>query len=307
MILIWVGGVPGGFRADATGSGVAGVVGWPGPGGQVGVGGGPGQEAFQVGAGGRRAAARAAGVQVGGQVGDRVQAGQGDGRPDPGDRPRTPARSTSRRHHAIPEHVCRSGPSHDSRTSNVRGVPAANQNHEFDVALSYASEDRVYVQQVAKGLRDAGIRVFYDEFAVAELWGVDLYSYLDDVYRRRARFTVVFVSRSYAAKKWTAHERQSAQARALDELGPYLLPVRLDNAELPGFRSTIAYQDARYTSPARLIEILEEKLDIRTVDAQVREIELVRATGFPKTARERQKLINERPLDSAGSIFCGHR
>jgi hypothetical protein len=101
-------------------------------------------------------------------------------------------------------------------------------SHEFDVALSYTGEDRGYVAAVADGLREAGVRVFYDEFQVADLWGADLYGYLDDVYRKRARFTIVFVSENYTAKAWTSHERQSAQARAMSEVGPYLLPVRLD-------------------------------------------------------------------------------
>ena len=31
------------------------------------------------------------------------------------------------------------------------------------------------------------MRVFYDEYERAELWGKDLYSHLDEVYRRSAR------------------------------------------------------------------------------------------------------------------------
>ena len=85
--------------------------------------------------------------------------------------------------------------------------------YDFDVALSYASEDRQYVQSVARGLRDSGVRVFYDEFLVAELWGVNLYTYLDEVYRKRAKYAIVFASNNYAKKTWTAHERQSAQAQ----------------------------------------------------------------------------------------------
>jgi hypothetical protein len=38
---------------------------------------------------------------------------------------------------------------------------------DFDVALSYAGEDRGYVAAVANDLREAGVHVFYDEFMVA--------------------------------------------------------------------------------------------------------------------------------------------
>lgn len=132
-------------------------------------------------------------------------------------------------------------------------------SRDFDVALSYVGEDRSYVAAVANGLREAGVRVFYDEFMVADLWGVDLYSYLDDVYRKRARFTVVFISHNYAAKAWTSHERQSVQARAMNEAGPCLLPVRIDDAELPGLRPTISYIDARQTVPEQLVELLRKR------------------------------------------------
>lgn len=131
---------------------------------------------------------------------------------------------------------------------------------DYDVALSYAGQDRAYVEQIAARLRQQGIRVFYDEYAAAELWGNDLYVLLDEVYRKRARFTVVFVSRYYASKPWTRHERQSAQARALTDLGPYLLPVRLDDSELPGLRPTVGYIDARNTSVEQLVWLIEQKL-----------------------------------------------
>jgi len=50
----------------------------------------------------------------------------------------------------------------------------------YDVALSYAGEDRAYVEQIAAQLRQEGIRVFYGEYAAAELWGNDLYVLLDE-------------------------------------------------------------------------------------------------------------------------------
>lgn len=131
---------------------------------------------------------------------------------------------------------------------------------DYDVALSFAGEDRTYVGDIAARLRELGVRIFYDEYAAAEMWGNDLYGLLDNVYRKRTRFTVMFVSRHYASKPWTQHERQSAQARALTDLDSYLLPVRLDDTELPGLRPTVAYIDARATSPEELTGLIQQKL-----------------------------------------------
>lgn len=55
----------------------------------------------------------------------------------------------------------------------------------YDVALSFAGEDRVYVERIANLLIEQGIKVFYDKFETANLWGKDLYQYLSDIYRTK--------------------------------------------------------------------------------------------------------------------------
>ena len=86
-------------------------------------------------------------------------------------------------------------------------------DYEFDVALSFAGEQRSDVERVADYLKNAGLRVFYDAHEKASLWGKDLYVHLSDVYQNRARYCIIFASREYADKSWTGHERQNAQAR----------------------------------------------------------------------------------------------
>ena len=49
-------------------------------------------------------------------------------------------------------------------------------SYSYDVALSFAGEDRPYVQAVAETLRSLKARVFYDAFEEADLWGKDLYA-----------------------------------------------------------------------------------------------------------------------------------
>lgn len=120
-----------------------------------------------------------------------------------------------------------------------------NPQFYYDVCLSYAGEDRVYVGEVHRHLSERGVRVFYDEFEKVDLWGKDLLTHLDDVYRSEARYCVMFISQSYAAKRWTRHERQSAMVRAFEEEREYLLPVRFDDTELPGLRPTVGWLDAR--------------------------------------------------------------
>src|SRR5262249_23489829 len=139
-------------------------------------------------------------------------------------------------------------------------IPPVAGHYEFDVALSYAAEDRAYVGRVAAALQREGIRVFFDQFLQAHLWGRDLYVHLDEIYRRRSRFVVMFVSLHYGRKAWPRRERQSVLARALHEHGEFLLPARFDDTEVPGLLPTVGYVDCRERTPEQLAALIVEKL-----------------------------------------------
>lgn len=133
-------------------------------------------------------------------------------------------------------------------------------NYEYDVALSFAGEDRPYVEAMAHILEGNGFRVFYDRFNEVDLWGKDLYTHLDAVYRKKARYCVIFISQAYADKLWTNHERESAQARAFEQNQEYILPARFDDTEIPGVRPTTGYIDLRSKTPEAFAELVMAKL-----------------------------------------------
>jgi hypothetical protein len=135
------------------------------------------------------------------------------------------------------------------------------EKSDYDIALSFAGEERAYVEEVANGLHTAGVRVFYDRLEEANLWGKNLYEYLNEIYMKRARYTALFISKSYAAKRWTNHERQSAQARALAENRDYILPIRFDDTEIPGLLPTISYVSGQNRSPQEIVKLILEKLE----------------------------------------------
>jgi hypothetical protein len=132
---------------------------------------------------------------------------------------------------------------------------------EYDVALSFAGEDRQYVEQVAQLLKASGVKVFYDKFETAQLWGRNLADHLGEVYGKLSRFVVIFISKYYPLKAWPKHERQSAQARAIRDNKIVLLPARFDDAEIEGMPSSTAYVDLCKTSPAGLAKLIQEKLE----------------------------------------------
>src|SRR5437762_8536234 len=116
---------------------------------------------------------------------------------------------------------------------------------DYDIAFSFAGEDRAVVEELVAMLTEKGVRVFYDTYEKAALWGKDLYQHLQNVYRDRAHYCVVIVSAAYAKKLWTRHELKQAQARAFKENSEYILPVRLDDTEIPGLNATTGYIDLR--------------------------------------------------------------
>ena len=133
--------------------------------------------------------------------------------------------------------------------------------YPYDVGLSFAGEQRAYVEEVAAGLDRLGIGVFYDRYEQVDLWGKNLTTHLDDVYRKQCRYCVMFASADYARKVWTNAERASAQARAVQQKEEYLLPARFDDTEIPGLLPTVGYIDLRVTAPAELVQMITRKLD----------------------------------------------
>jgi hypothetical protein len=133
-------------------------------------------------------------------------------------------------------------------------------DYKYQVALSFAGEDREYVDKVAGLLKENGISVFYDKFEQVDLWGKDLGIHFDYVYRRQSKYFIPFISTHYREKIWTHYEVRTAIARAIENKEEYILPVRFDETELDGIRSTIGYLDIRNMSPEELANAIILKL-----------------------------------------------
>jgi hypothetical protein len=147
------------------------------------------------------------------------------------------------------------------KTAKVTSTfPTRPLNIEYDLAISFAGEDKAVVHSYAEAIKDKGLKIFYADFEEVDLWGTNLYETLDSIYRLKAHYCIIFISQHYAAKVWTNHERRSAQARALMENREYILPVRLDETEIPGITPTIGYLDFEKVGHEGLVKATLEKL-----------------------------------------------
>lgn len=130
----------------------------------------------------------------------------------------------------------------------------------YDIVLSFAGEDRGYVEEVAGFLNERGVVVFYDKYEQVTLWGKNLQEHFESIYRQQARYCVMFISKHYADKVWTRHERRAALARAMAERVEYVLPARFDDTEIPGLNPVVGYLDLNGVSPRQFCAMILQKL-----------------------------------------------
>lgn len=162
---------------------------------------------------------------------------------------------------AKPVRAPRSAP---EETTLPSAAPAENSpmpsKFKYDVALSFAGEDRQYADALAAILRAAGVEVFYDKYEQSSLWGKNLVEHLHKVYGKQTRFVVMFLSEHYAKKVWPTTERRAAQEAAFKEPErAVILPIKIDDTEIPGHPTTVGYISIKDGIP-EIARLLLEKL-----------------------------------------------
>lgn len=129
-----------------------------------------------------------------------------------------------------------------------------------DVALSYASEHRAYIQQVAEELQKRGVTVFFDVFEELEMWGQILTDHFEEVFSKRARYVVCFLSREYQKKKWTEFERQHIVSSYVKRPGKLLL-VSFDGVKkMKGIPDILYVVNASEKTPLALASMICSKI-----------------------------------------------
>lgn len=138
-----------------------------------------------------------------------------------------------------------------------------NETYKYDVAFSFAGEDRDYVEKVALYLKKKNIAVFYDYFEEENLWGKNLVSYLEEIYTYKSKYCVIFISQYYVQKQWTCYESSAAMVRMLNnnvKQKEYLLPVKFDETKVSGILSTIGFINGKKKKPDELGNLIIKKI-----------------------------------------------
>jgi hypothetical protein len=134
----------------------------------------------------------------------------------------------------------------------------------FRVALSFPSEHRAYVAQVARSLADTltEARVFYDEWYEVELLGVGGDLKLRAMYEQ-ADLVVPFFSSQYS-KPWCLLEWDTIrEILLLRRKEDSVIPVHLDDTAVPGWSSVNFGIRHKGRTPQEIAAILLEALRFR--------------------------------------------
>ncbi|MEJ2093191.1 MAG: TIR domain-containing protein [Syntrophobacterales bacterium] len=158
--------------------------------------------------------------------------------------------------------------------------------YEYEFALSFAGEDREFADYIAKGLKEKGIKVFYDNFFSHELWGEDLSLKLREIYYAKSRYCILIISESYIQKMWPNFERQQAIERLIEQRGStYILPVRLDGfgGDVPGLSKNISFISVSSKNPEMVVNTFLKKIGkIKEENINISETEKTFTTFTPK-------------------------
>src|SRR5712671_838566 len=115
-------------------------------------------------------------------------------------------------------------------------------NFSYDVFLSYNAKDKPRVRRLAERLKQAGLRVWFDEWNVRH---GDIIALKVDEGLEQSRVLVLCISPNALASGWVALERSTAIHRDPSNEGRRFIPLLLADCELPDTIRRYKYVDFR--------------------------------------------------------------
>src|SRR5262245_12632546 len=123
----------------------------------------------------------------------------------------------------------------------------------FDVFLSHNAKDKPRVRRLAERLKQAGLRVWFDEWNVRS---GDIIALKVDEGLEQSRVLLLCISPNALASGWVALERSTAIHRDPANAGRRFIPLLLADCELPDTLRRYKYVDFREEAEAAFAEVL---------------------------------------------------
>jgi len=93
------------------------------------------------------------------------------------------------------------------------GFTQVDFEQAYDVALSFAGEDRAFAEKLRDELEDLGHAIFYDFAERDRILAENVEEYLRPIYESEARFVVAILGPKYGEKRWTIFESEAFKPR----------------------------------------------------------------------------------------------
>lgn len=140
---------------------------------------------------------------------------------------------------------------------------AAEITQEYDIAVSFAAEQRAYVEANVIAARALSLKVFYDRDMSNAWWGRNFILEQRKIYGQLALHFVPFISTEYLLRPYPRDEFAYAMIQAINRGDHYILPVLVGQVVVPPeiLHPHTVYLRAEDHTPAELADIMKQTVD----------------------------------------------
>jgi hypothetical protein len=111
------------------------------------------------------------------------------------------------------------------------GFREGGKSYQFDVAISFAGENRDLARHIAESLEELDVPVFFDEMFEVNFLGKTWARQFKEVFSEKSRIVVCLLDGHHLEKIWPTFEREHFLPRIADES---VIPIFLDDTKFPG-------------------------------------------------------------------------
>ena len=137
------------------------------------------------------------------------------------------------------------------------------------IAVSYASEQRYYVEKFVNYFKRKNISIYYDRYEQKEMVGKLLHEKLQKIYTDETKFRIIFLSKNYTNKPITQAESEYILADNIYNKNKLYI-FKFDDSNLPGLNRNFVYSSiSEFPDPssyARFIYSVIENNEISSSD-----------------------------------------
>ncbi len=116
------------------------------------------------------------------------------------------------------------------------GYREVAETFEYDIAISFAGENRELAKHIARQLEDLDVPVFYDELFETNFLGKAWTKIFKEIFAEKSRYVVCLLDKHHAEKIWPTFEREHFAPRVADE---HVIPIYLDDTKFVGIPADI--------------------------------------------------------------------